>query len=101
MKWIHWISAHWLTVTLSLVVATSLINATTKHYGERSPRLRRFLAWLLDVLSILQSKGSPSSGLKLPLATSPKPPHVVEADLARAAQKKSEMSRASSPPNQS
>jgi hypothetical protein len=73
----EWLSQHWEWVLMGAVVLSSVLNIVTKHYGSASPRLMQALLFVIDLLSVLVSKGSPGL-VKAPLIPSPAPKPYVE-----------------------
>lgn len=73
---IDWIKSHpWETVAIVTVALSTIANVVIGHYGDGHPRLRRALRFLIDLLSALPMKGSPSRGLQVPgLSVSAPPP---------------------------
>lgn len=64
----EWITENWPWIFVVLTLLISVLNSITEHYGEGSTKLKRGLMFVVDVLSILTSKGG---ALKMPGTTSP------------------------------
>ncbi len=72
-----WFGSNWWWVGLAIVAVASLLNAITTHWSLASTRAGRVLLFLVEMLSILRSKGVQAWG-KLPLENAePAPPPGV------------------------
>ena len=68
---INWLTDNWAMVLTLAGVLVAVANAVSSHWGESSPGLRRALMFVVDLLSIVTSRGSragvgPIGRLKLP-----------------------------------
>ena len=69
---LDWLATYWELVLLGVVLVSSVLNVITQHYGEAHPALKRALLFVVDLMSVLTSRGSPGT-MKLPLKASPPP----------------------------
>lgn len=65
------INQWWWAVALSAAASISILNAVSKYWGTHSPGLRKAMAFVVEILSILVSKGAqvgqgPLRAFKLP-----------------------------------
>ena len=66
-----WIQVNWEAIALIAVALTGILNAVTKHFNTHSG-VKKWAAFLLDILAPIVSKGSPGF-LKVPgLSVSPR-----------------------------
>lgn len=68
---IEFINSYWWIVALSAAACISILNAVSKYWGTHRPGLRKATAFVVEVLSILVSKGAqvgqgPLRAFKLP-----------------------------------
>lgn len=60
----EWIEAHAATLSLAAVIATTVLNAVTRHFSEW-PRLTKWIGLIVDLLSFIPAKGSPGNAKPL------------------------------------
>lgn len=70
---------------LVAVLLSSVANLIIKHWGQQNDRLKRVLSFIVDLLSLIPGKGSPSKGLQLPLVSVSVPPKKKYEDAVRRA----------------
>jgi len=71
---VEFLSENWQWVLLGAVVATNVVNAVLKHYGDDSPGLSKALRLVLDLLSAVTNSNSP--GTIKPPGVKSKPPQA-------------------------
>jgi hypothetical protein len=54
----RWLMANWEWIVAGAVLTVSILNLVTSHFGEGHPRLKGALLFVVDLLSILVSRGS-------------------------------------------
>lgn len=62
----EWLSVNWWWASAAIVALASLLNAITTHWSLASTRAGRVLLFIVEMLSVLRSRGVRSWG-KLPL----------------------------------
>lgn len=75
-----WIAENYQLLLVAVGVVINVLNAVTKSYQNRKPGLAKFMLWLVEKVSVLQSRDAPG-WLKPPLVSvaPEKPPTVEEA----------------------
>ena len=63
-----WIAENYQLLLVAVGAILNILNAATKSYQHRKPGFAKFLMWLLEKVTVMQSKDAPG-WFKLPLRT--------------------------------